>query len=423
MGQLALVGEDEIDLLDVLGAKPVLVLALCVFAIGVDEEDLVLECVGLALVADQHAGGDARAVEEAGRQADDGLYAVVVDEELADELFLATTEQDPVRHDRRHPAVGLEAGEHVLHEHEVRLLAGLRAPLAEAAGELHAGAVVVLRKRRVGEHPVKLADLAVVEDERVLERVTVLDGGPGDVVEDHVHDADRPDRAVGVLSVEGEVVGVLALLFHVLVGLNEEPAGADRRVVDGVAGLRLGELDEQADDLARGIELTALLAGAVGEELDEVLIGGAEQVGELEIVVDEDEPGLAEVVEQVFPLLVRDLGLALHRVEVDVVLQHPGERIVLVLDGCDGLVEHVADVVLEVFQGRHEIAVLVLPGLVPAGSDGDKESLAVGCLVLKQFSHECLTWPWRCDEGLSYGAGRVCGRTRRRAASGTACRR
>ena len=339
-------GEDEIDLLDVLGAKPVLVLALCVFAIGVDEEDLVLECVGLALVADQHAGGDARAVEEAGRQADDGLDAVVVDEQLADELFLTTTEQDPVRHDRRHPAVGLETGEHVLNEHEVRLLAGLRAPLAEATGELHAGAAVVLRERRVGEHPVELADLPVVEDERVLQRVTVLDCGSGDVVEDHVHDADRPDRSVGVLAVEGEVVGVLALLFHVLVGLNEEAAGADRRVVDDVAGLRLGELDEQADDLARGIELPALLAGTVGEELDEVLVGGAEQVGELEVVVDEDEPGLAEVVEQIFPLLVRDLGPALHRVEVDVVLQHTGECIVLVFDGSDGLIEHVADVVL-----------------------------------------------------------------------------
>ena len=49
------------------GRSRFLVLALRVFAIGVDEKDLVLECVGLALVADQHAGGDARAVEEAGR--------------------------------------------------------------------------------------------------------------------------------------------------------------------------------------------------------------------------------------------------------------------------------------------------------------------------------------------------------------------
>ena len=79
---------------------------------------------------------------------------------LADELFLATTEQDTVRHDCRHPAVGLEAGEHVLHEHEVRLLARLRTPLAETTGELHACAAVVLRERRVRKHTVELADLA-----------------------------------------------------------------------------------------------------------------------------------------------------------------------------------------------------------------------------------------------------------------------
>ena len=93
-------------------------------------------------------------------------------------------------------------------------------------------------------------------------------------------------------------------------------------VVNRVASLRLGELDEQANDLARRIELATFLTGAIGEVLDEVFVGGAEQVGELEVVVDEDESGLAEVVEQVFPLLVRDLGLALYRVEVDVVLQH-----------------------------------------------------------------------------------------------------
>ena len=83
LGQFALMGEDEIDFLDVLRAKPVLFLTLRVFAIGVDEEDLVLNCVGLALVAYQHAGGDARPIEEAGRQADNGLDAVVVDKELA----------------------------------------------------------------------------------------------------------------------------------------------------------------------------------------------------------------------------------------------------------------------------------------------------------------------------------------------------
>ena len=79
--QFTLVSENKIDLLNVLRAKPVLVLALRVFAIGVDEEYPILEFVGLALVADQHTGGDARTVEEARWQADDGLDAVVVDEE------------------------------------------------------------------------------------------------------------------------------------------------------------------------------------------------------------------------------------------------------------------------------------------------------------------------------------------------------
>ena len=87
---------------------------------------------GLFLLHDEDAGGDAGAVEQAGRQADDGLDDVVLDEELADQLFLAAAEEHAVRHDRRHVAVGLEAGQHVLDEHQVGLLAGLGAPVAEA---------------------------------------------------------------------------------------------------------------------------------------------------------------------------------------------------------------------------------------------------------------------------------------------------
>ena len=119
--------------------------------------------------------------------------------------------------------------------------------------------------------------------------------------------------------------------------------------------------------------------------LDQVFVGRAEQVGELEVVVDQHELGLVEVVEQVLPLLVGDLGLALDGVEIDVVLQHPGKGVVLVLDGGDGLVEHVADVVLEILERRDLVAVLIRPGLMPAGADGDEEGLAVGGLVFQQF--------------------------------------
>ena len=288
-------------------------------------------------------------------------------------------------------------------------------------GELQRGAAVVLRERRIGEDAVELADLPVVQDLRVLQRVRVLDGEARDVVEDHVHDADRPDGAVRVLAVEGEVVRVLALLLHILVALDQEAAGADGGVVDLLPGARLHELHEQADDFAGRVELAALLAGAVGEVLDQVFVGGAEQVGELEVVVDQHELRLVEVVEQVLPFLVGDLGLALDRVEVDVVLQHAGERVVLVLDGGDGLVEHVADVVLEVLERRNLVAVLVRPGLVPAGADGHEEGLAVGGLVFEQLVQE--RGVGDVGEVLLAENARACGRIRRTGASGRACRR
>ena len=104
------------------------------------------------------------------------------------------------------------------------------------------------------------------------------------------------------------------------------------------------------------------------------------------------------MVEKVLPLLVRDLGLALHRIEVDVVLQHAGKGVVLVFDCGDGLVEHVADVVLQILERRHQVAILVGPGFVPAGANGDEEGLAVGGLVLQKL----------CDQlGLVLEVGEV----------------
>jgi hypothetical protein len=67
------------------------------------------------------------------------------------------------------------------------------------------------------------------------------------------------------------------------------------------------------------------------------------------------------VVEEVFPLLVGDFGLPLHSVEIDVVFQHAGEGVVLVFYGRDGLIEHVADVLLEILQRGNLVAVFILP--------------------------------------------------------------
>ena len=55
--QFALVREDEVDLLDVLGAELVLVLAFGVFAVGIDEEHLAAQRVGLVFVHDETQAG------------------------------------------------------------------------------------------------------------------------------------------------------------------------------------------------------------------------------------------------------------------------------------------------------------------------------------------------------------------------------
>ena len=94
------------------------------------------------------------------------------------------------------------------------------------------------------------------------------------------------------------------------------------------------------------------------------------------------------MVQQVLPLLVGNLGLAFDGVKIDVVFEHPGKGVVFLFDGGNGLVEHVADVVLEVLERRNQIAVLVDPGFMPAGAHGNKEGLAVGGLVLQQFLDE-----------------------------------
>ena len=77
-------------------AEPVLVLAVLVLAAGVDEQH-----VGglLALVEDQDRGRNAGAEEQVGRQADDGIEQVLLDQLLADLALRAAAEQHAVRHD------------------------------------------------------------------------------------------------------------------------------------------------------------------------------------------------------------------------------------------------------------------------------------------------------------------------------------
>ena len=94
------------------------------------------------------------------------------------------------------------------------------------------------------------------------------------------------------------------------------------------------------------------------------------------------------MVQQILPLLVKNLGFPFDGVEVDVVFQHPVERVVFILHGGNGLVEHAADVVLEILEGRDHLAIFVSPRFMPAGANRDEERLAVGGLVFEEFRQQ-----------------------------------
>ena len=82
--------------MDVLLAQAVLVAVLDEALGGIDHED-ALAGGGVFLVEHEDAGGDAGAVKEVGRQADDALEVAGADELLADDGLGIAPEEDAVR--------------------------------------------------------------------------------------------------------------------------------------------------------------------------------------------------------------------------------------------------------------------------------------------------------------------------------------
>ena len=118
--------------------------------------------------------------------------------------------------------------------------------------------------------------------------------------------------------------GIAAALADVVARLDQHAARAAGGVVDAHAGLRIDDLDQRAHHIGRGVELAGLLAGGVGEVLDQVFVGRAEQVGELEVLVAQRD--LLEVLDEVGERVVVERALADLAVEVDV-LEHVLQRI------------------------------------------------------------------------------------------------
>ena len=94
--------------------------------------------------------------------------------------------------------------------------------------------------------------------------------------------------------------------LHVLDDLDQHAAGPARWVVDGLTLARVEDVDQQANDRAGGVVLAGLLVRLVGETLDQVLVGIAEDVGRDRCVGQ--GPG-REVLDEVGQPAVRQLVL------------------------------------------------------------------------------------------------------------------
>ena len=223
------------------------------------------------------------------------------------------------------------------------------------------------------------------------------DVGVGDAVQQHVHLGDRPDAAVVLLARTGPGCAAFPPCSSTYsldrMSMPPSPSTGRRPHARAAAATRS---HHHPHDGARRVELAALLARRVGELADQVLVRGAEQVGELEVLVA--QPVLGEVVDQVAQLPVRDRGLADLAGEVDVLDHALQRRVFVLLQRGERLVQPVAD----------GLGVQLVPQVLPARLGRDEESRprsrsAMSAALLRARAGPCPRLDMLGDQPLPVG--------------------
>jgi hypothetical protein len=300
-------GEGVDDFVDVLCTQAVLVAVLDEALAGVHHED-AFAARSAFLVQHDDAGGDAGAVEQVGRQADDALDEALFEEARADASLCPSAEQHAVRQDDSRFASALEALEHVQQKGIVPVFLG-RCAVFKAAIQIVGGVQPagpgLGGKRRIRDDEIEGSQPAVlVLEVGAGQGVGLPDFRRGAVVQHHVHARQRRSGVVHLLAVQRQVQPGAVLGF--VVGLEQQRAGAAGGVINALIGIGgLAKIEHQrhrARDFCRGVELPFALAGLGGEMPHQVLIGVAQQV-----------VAAGTVAAEVQPLKDRDqLGQAIH---------------------------------------------------------------------------------------------------------------
>ena len=266
----------------------------------------------LAVVEEDHVGLDPLRVEDAGRQAQDGVQVGVVEQLAADRLAGAALEQDVVGHDHGGAAAAVEHGADVLHEVEL-LVGGGRPEVLPVVGQVVGFLLAVfvgeaqgalLAERRIRQHVV--IPLAVVGDQGVMRQYGHAAVDLADVVQEQVHQAQPPgvgDDLVAVKRVVLEkrllipVEGEVGRVGDEVVGAQEEPAGAAGGVRDALPRLGAHALDHGADQGARGEVLARARLGVLGVLLQQPFVDVA-----LDVRAEGDPVGVVHHVDEAVEL-------------------------------------------------------------------------------------------------------------------------
>ena len=135
---------------------------------------------------------------------------------------------------------------------------------------------------RVGEddvHAVAFADVGELE----AEGVAGVDLRGVEAVQEQVHLAEEIRQRLRLAAEEGFLLQDFAvghglhLFAEVVVGFDQEAAGAAGGVEDGFAQARVGDGDHEADDGARGVELAGI-AGGIAHLAEHGFVQGAQGV-------------------------------------------------------------------------------------------------------------------------------------------------
>jgi len=246
---------------------------------------------GLA-VEEEDVGLDSLGVEDAGGQAQEGVDVGLLEQLAADGLARAALEEHVVgQHDGR-AAVLLEDGEDVLEEVEL-LVAGAGPEIVAVdderflgllAGLVDDGDAALLAEGRIGQDDLVFAVLAgqrvFGDDGQILLEVAadaVEQQVHGAEARDAVHQLDAEERAVLELLLLRAVKGVV--LGEVIVGGEQEAAGAAGGIADGLARLRGDHVHHGGDERSRGEVLARAALHVLGVLLQEALVGVALDIG------------------------------------------------------------------------------------------------------------------------------------------------